>query len=513
MEDAVDNSPIWMTPKSQSRNRTRIVKNLNTQGQNDVQEPDRASVGGASGGGTGHGEALNDDNEDDGPVIVGPPPRRRRGPAKTRLIASLQDNGLSMRAPASSERLGPSFMKRAEEHAATKETRSALLPLSNARGASSSSMSSSASSSSAADILPARPFMLRQTRRKVDIRVSAMAKQSQKLVDEIRTQYDVSDFESMTLRELREVAVTFGLKATRRPLLMEQLTAIWHKLNPEPRVPPAPAPVDLEKVNSESESESESELRAEFASESELVPELGPESQPRPFRDGLAQLQKDNFQGLSRLRQDDGGQRYNGKGKGLAGEYGPSYPRRSQYQTEAFGEDEESLVLLGDQSASAMSEGDASIDSDEDIFDEEQDEEDDEEEEEGTDDRSSSGGRGGNNFNNGDGEDDDDGGKKDDDGMETLLGQESDSVPASSSDLLERQLYTFLHGTPHLRKQYLMYKPLDLEVVWNECQVAKIDCTRKELRQFLDRRGILCIVPAESTLGSWRKTRATKRRK
>ncbi|KAG0294069.1 hypothetical protein BGZ96_001824 [Linnemannia gamsii] len=78
---------------------------------------------------------------------------------------------------------------------------------------------------------------------------------------------------------------------------------------------------------------------------------------------------------------------------------------------------------------------------------------------------------------------------------------------------LEHQLFDFLSKASHLRKQYLVYKPLDLEQVWEECSAAQIRCTRQQLRQFLDRQSIICFVPAHSTLQSWRKTRAKKQKR
>ncbi|KAF9907333.1 hypothetical protein BX616_000461 [Lobosporangium transversale] len=88
----------------------------------------------------------------------------------------------------------------------------------------------------------------------------------------------------------------------------------------------------------------------------------------------------------------------------------------------------------------------------------------------------------------------------------------ADLEPTTGS-LLEHQIFEFLNKTAHFRKLFLTYKPLDLEQVWEGCQESDIQCTRQQLRQFMDRQGIVCIVPAHSTLGSWRKTRANKRKR
>ncbi|KAG0278966.1 hypothetical protein BGZ95_002652 [Linnemannia exigua] len=96
-----------------------------------------------------------------------------------------------------------------------------------------------------------------------------------------------------------------------------------------------------------------------------------------------------------------------------------------------------------------------------------------------------------------------------DDDIEAMEQEE----PVAAPPTLERQLLEFLSKAPHFRKQYLTYKPLDLEQVWEECSAAKIKCTRQQLRQFLDRQSIICFVPAHSTLQSWRKTRAKKQKR
>jgi len=130
----------------------------------------------------------------------------------------------------------------------------------------------------------------------------------------------------------------------------------------------------------------------------------------------------------------------------------------------------------------------------------------------------------------------DEGGEEQDD----LADQELDSTLVSGLEDLERQLGEFLRSTSHLRQQYLTYKvsstrsaagmtlssdvlfthvlfscscslqPLDLESLWEECQGANIYCTREQIRHFLDKQGIICFVPAHSSLSSWRKKRAGK---
>ncbi|KAG0230116.1 hypothetical protein BGW42_001141 [Actinomortierella wolfii] len=72
---------------------------------------------------------------------------------------------------------------------------------------------------------------------------------------------------------------------------------------------------------------------------------------------------------------------------------------------------------------------------------------------------------------------------------------------------LDHRLFQFITSTPDLHHQCLIYKPLDLEDVWKRCQQAGIQVTRQQIRLFLDRRGIICFIPANSPLNSWRKSR------
>ncbi|KAF9971269.1 hypothetical protein BGZ73_005817 [Actinomortierella ambigua] len=72
---------------------------------------------------------------------------------------------------------------------------------------------------------------------------------------------------------------------------------------------------------------------------------------------------------------------------------------------------------------------------------------------------------------------------------------------------VDRRLYRFVASTPDLYRQCLLYKPIDLEELWERCQKADIQVSRQHLRLFLDRRGIVCFIPAHSPLSSWRKTR------
>ncbi|GJJ71245.1 hypothetical protein EMPS_03595 [Entomortierella parvispora] len=109
-------------------------------------------------------------------------------------------------------------------------------------------------------------------------------------------------------------------------------------------------------------------------------------------------------------------------------------------------------------------------------------------------------------------EDDEDGENEGagDDEQDGSTDQELDLALVPELENLERRLGEFLSNTSHLRQQYLTYKPLDLESLWEECQRADILCTREQIRQFLDKQGIICFVPAHSSLSSWRKKRATK---
>ncbi|KAF9920136.1 hypothetical protein FBU30_010064 [Linnemannia zychae] len=85
--------------------------------------------------------------------------------------------------------------------------------------------------------------------------------------------------------------------------------------------------------------------------------------------------------------------------------------------------------------------------------------------------------------------------------------------PIDTTPMLERQLFDLLRKTPYLWKQYLIYKPLNIEQVWEACDAAQIQCTRQQVRQFLDKHSIICFIPANSTLQSWRKTRAKKQKR
>ncbi|KAG0264517.1 hypothetical protein DFQ27_001186 [Actinomortierella ambigua] len=94
--------------------------------------------------------------------------------------------------------------------------------------------------------------------------------------------------------------------------------------------------------------------------------------------------------------------------------------------------------------------------------------------------------------------------------LSSFSDSQTSSVSASSvlPAELDRQLYRFVTSTPDLHRQCLLYKPLDLEELWKRCQTAAIPVSRQHLRLFLDRRGIVCFIPAHSPLSSWRKTRA-----
>ncbi|KAG0338861.1 hypothetical protein BG005_003599, partial [Podila minutissima] len=254
----------------------------------------------------------------------------------------------------------------------------------------------------------------------------------------------------MTVAQLRKVAETFGLKSMRKNVLVEQLTAIWHRLNPDPkpRTEPEPEPV---------EDEQDQDRDQDGDGGIHVVDGTFAESSFGPSQ----------------------GHRCVGKGKGRADDYEPTRSSRRYDASTIFSSD-----LDEDGEGSGGSESDLDDESDDEEEEDEDMDLDPENEGEGSIERTARGGFGG-------------GGPDDNDDLDDL-GKEDPEDREKASPTLERRLLQFLNSRPRFRKHLLMYKPLDLEVVWAECDAAGIECTRKELRQFLDRRGIICIVPADS---------------
>ncbi|KAF9212190.1 hypothetical protein BGZ59_007103 [Podila verticillata] len=397
--------------------------------------------------GCGNGQERDDDEVGDSEDIPTRVPRRPKSATKTRSIAPFK------RTTAAVSRYAADFMNRANEFAASSQsqledttTNAGVLP----------------PSSQAGLATPSR----KKNKGKVDMRVEAMARESARLADNLRQQHEVPDYQTMNMDQLRTVAKTFGLKSMRKNVLVEQLTAIWHKLNPNPKPRPEPEP--------------------------ELEPELDDQDRDRDDDSGLERHVVDGTFPESSFGPSQG-QRYVGKGKDRADDYGPTRWSRPYDAPTIFSSD------LDEGSNGSSEESDLEDESEDEEEEDEDMDLDPENEGEGSSERPIRGGFGG-------------GGPGDDNALDDR-GKEDQEDREPSSPTLERRLLQFLNSRSHFRKQLLMYKPLDLEVVWAECDAAGIECTRKELRQFLDRRGIICIVPADSVVGSWRKTRAKKQKR
>ncbi|KAG0201841.1 hypothetical protein BGX28_005441 [Mortierella sp. GBA30] len=274
------------------------------------------------------------------------------------------------------------------------------------------------------------------------VRAEAMAAEAAKAVANIKAQTRMPNYENMSMARLRVAAMTFGLKPAKKTLLVEQLTAIWKSLNPNP---------------SPSQQQSDDNARPEENNVNEDRLGLSPS--------GIAAGEDDNLYDAG-----DDLMEYEGLGSGRR-----LWRSRSGSVQESRDFGAGSQVLDADLEHSPV------------VSDDEDDNEDD--------------------------YDDDD-----EDTSSSQIGLDVELAPslqgsATTTPTLERQLYNFLNTTPHLRRQFLTYKPLDLEQVWEECQTSGIQCTRQQLRRFLDQQGIICFVPAHSTLSSWRKTRAKKRKR
>ncbi|KAG0032118.1 hypothetical protein BGZ81_011607 [Podila clonocystis] len=425
---ASDDRSRWRyvsTPKSKSRTRGSDAIRANGQDQDDRDE-----VG----------------DSEDIPTRV---PRRPKSATKTWSIATVE------RTTASVTRYATDFMNRANQFAASQSQSQSQLE-DTAVAASTLPISSQAGLAT-----PSR----KKNKSSIDIRVEAMARESARLADNFRKQHEVPDYQSMTVAQLRKVAETFGLKSMRKNVLVEQLTAIWHRLNPNPKPQSDPEP--------------------------ETIKDDQDRDRVRDDDDRMEHTMDGTFQESSFGPSQ--GQIYVGKGKGRADDYESARSSR-RYDTSAI------------VSSDLDEDGEGSSGSESDLDDESDDEEENEDMDldpgnkgEGPSERPASGDFGG-------------GGPDDNDDLDDL-GREDPEDREQTSPTLERRLLQFLNNRPHFRKQLLTYKPLDLEVVWGECDAAGIECTRKELRQFLDRRGIICIVPADSVVGSWRKTRAKRQKR
>lgn len=339
-----------------------------------------------------NGQEREDDEVGDSEDIPTRVPGRPKSATKTRSIAPIK------RTTAAVGRYGMDFMSRADEFAAmslsqfedTTTTNTGVLP----------------PSSQAGLATPSR----KKNKGKVDTRVEAMARESARLADNLRQQHKVPDYQTMNMDQLRTVAKTFGLKSMRKNVLVEQLTAIWHKLNPNPRPRPELEP--------------------------EPEPELDDQDRSRHDDGGMERHVVDGtFPAGFGPSQ---GRRYVGKGKGRADDYGPSRWSHPYDASTIFSSD---LVEDGNGSSEESDLEDESEDE------EEEDEDmdlDPENEGEGSSERPTRGGFGG--------------GGPDDSADFDDLGKENQDDREPSSPTLERRLLQFLNSRSHFRKQFLMYK-------------------------------------------------------
>ncbi|KAG0343589.1 hypothetical protein BG004_005197 [Podila humilis] len=343
---------------------------------------------------------------------------------------------------------------------------------------------------------------VKKSKTRADIRLEEMTRESARLASQYREQHEVPDYKSMTVARLRLAATKFGLKSTKKNVLVEQLTAIWHRLNPEPK-PRPPTP-----------------------------PEEDDDQTPTPERPGLTakwEVRNDEVEDDENdhddIRWDEvmdesvgarSGEGTDKKGKGLAEEFEHIRRNRRFDASNILESDlDEDDSVLEEEKKSPFEGGDATDYDSEDTFDDGDDDDDDDdddeyenEDEEDNEDasRSSSTGAGH--------RDDNDGGDRQDNNDQGHDLEDELQLPSlATSPTLERNLFIFLNSHAQFRRQLLIYQPLDLEVVWTECFERGIDCSRQELRKFLDKHGVICIVPAESKLSSWRKTRAKKQKR
>ncbi|KAG0099950.1 hypothetical protein BGZ93_005035 [Podila epicladia] len=400
---------------------------------------------------TVHADGHNQDDRDevdDSEDIPTRVPRRPKSATKTRSIAPFE------RVTAAVTNYGAAFMNRAKQFAAS-QSQSQLEDTT-------ATANALPSSSQAGLATPSR----KKNKSGLDVRVEAMARESARLADNFRKQHEVPDYQSMTVAQLRQVAETFGLKSMKKSVLIEQLTAIWHRLNPNPK--------------------------PRIESESEPVEDEQDQDRGQDNDGGMQHVVDCTFAESSFGPSQ--GRRYFGKGKGRADDYEPTRSSRR------YGA---SMIFSSDPDEDGAGSGGSESDLDDESDDEEEEDEDTgldlENKGEGSSERTAQGGFGG-------------GGPDDNDDLDNF-GKEDPEDREQASPTLERRLLQFLNSRPHFRKHFLTYKPLDLEVVWADCDAAGIECTRKELRQFLDRRGIICIVPADSVVGSWRKTRAKRQKR
>ncbi|KAG0001275.1 hypothetical protein BGZ80_006207 [Entomortierella chlamydospora] len=285
------------------------------------------------------------------------------------------------------------------------------------------------------------------------------------------------DYNNMSVARLRLAATTFGLKANTKRLLVDQLTAIWESVNAER---------DDEEGQEQNENEDENQNNSEIEQvddsddggpdtngyESDNLDSLGDRDRDCRSRKASSSLAAEipssqfslGMDGISNLDYDMGPPSDVAEGS-------TSHNRRRPLHALAYsiGGARESPVVSEEEEQSSG--GEATEDEDEDT--------------------SSLAGI-----------------DSEYEHMSVSQNERSENTPD-----LERQLYAFLSSATHLRKQFLTYKPLDLEQVWEECQALDITCTRQQLQRYLDQQGIINVVPARSKLKSWRSARAAKQKR
>ncbi|KAI8598758.1 hypothetical protein EDD21DRAFT_381619 [Dissophora ornata] len=314
------------------------------------------------------------------------------------------------------------------------------------------------------------PSKRKKPKSRIMIRAEAMAAESARAVAHIRSQPGMPDYYNMTMARLRLAATTFGLKSGTKKMLADQLTTIWERLNP-----------DHGQGGDEGGNQDRDQNQDRDRDDVEVE-----ETRGRVDDDG----DDDDIGTRRRLyspyspTMDDSGGNYSQQGASidmddpldldLDSSHGNRGSVASRGRKQHFGSPVISETEMKNRLEANDSDG-GEVSDDNDLV---------------SDDRND---------------------------LSSQLEMEDDSPSleqgsVATTPTMERQLFDFLSTNAHFRKQYLTYKPLDLEQLWEECQSAKIVCTRQQVRQFLDRQGIVCIVPAHSTLGSWRKTRAKKQK-
>ncbi|KAI8363163.1 hypothetical protein B0O80DRAFT_492317 [Mortierella sp. GBAus27b] len=374
-------------------------------------------------------------------------------------------------------------------------------------------------------------------------RAEVLMQQSAKAVARLRAQGGMPDYKNMSLARLRLAAATFGLKeGATKGALVEQLTTIWKRLNPTPTPTPTNATGDQEgeTIHISNETRDPTRDRNQDQDQNQLQEqEMDLVLHDRTNRTIRTAIQSGGYRSRTLYVGDDDADDENGAigtvrsrangryrarvpnvQRGLVAKtfQGPSRSLDSSSSTANARSSQNSestpstslpierrLAHLPLRSGSSnrphgtlvIPETDGQKDQDNDRLQETNNEGEDDSEESTEDEEHDTRSRVELNL------------ELDDDNDDDPPASQQGSTMASRT--LDRQLFEFLNNAPHFKKQYLTYKPLDLEQVWQECQASNIVCSRFQLRRFLDQQGIICFVPAHSTIGSWRKTNARKR--